>query len=600
MANYLVTGAAGFIGSSLVRALVARGDKVRCFDNLSTGSIGNLTDLVDRIELRFGDMRQQEDVEDACKGIDYVFHQAAIASAEQSIQDPLGTLDVNLTGTGRLIEAARKHDVRRIVFAGSSAVYGNQPALPLKENYSPHPLSPFAIHKLASEQMLSSAFILHGLETVTLRYFNVFGPRQNSSSPHSGVIARFVSQMLECGGAEQLTILGSGEQSRDFVYIDDVVAANLAAMHAPADRVAGRSFNIGSGQSHSIDETFRNIARLTGYQSCAVKVPALADEASSSLSDITAANEAFGYKPAVPFEEGLKRTVEWYRSTALPSFVVDKKAAAITSEALSSPPALLRALRAAIPRDELTLVYQPIVALRSGEVSGVEALLRWKHSDTLVPPAHFIPIAEQSNVILPLGQWVVDHACEQAASLRKAFGKDIRLAVNVTPQQIDTEDFVQTVKTALKNGGLPPDCMEIEITERVLMKDCHTTKKNLRELRHIGVGISIDDFGTGYSNMHYLLRYPINRIKLDKFFVNMSKHRARVLEAMTAFAREVCIPLLAEGVESANEWKRVQQAGCDEAQGYFIARPMPYDDLMRFICRQKSTSQPSFTTDACN
>lgn len=600
MANYLVTGAAGFIGSSLVRALVARGEKVRCFDNLSTGSIGNLTDLVDRIELRFGDMRQQEDVEEACKGIDYIFHQAAIASTEQSIQDPLGTLDVNLTGTGRLIEAARRHGVRRIVFAGSSAVYGNQPILPLRESCPAQPVSPFAIHKLAAEQMLSSAFTLHGLETVTLRYFNVFGPRQNSSSPRSSVIAHFVSQMLECGGAEQLTIFGNGEQSRDFVFIDDVVAANLAAMHASSERVAGCTFNVGSGQSHSVNETFRILARLTGYQSCAVKVPALASEGASTLADITAAKEAFGYKPSVSFEEGLERTVEWYRSTALPSFVIDKEAAAITSEALSSPPALLRALRAAIPRDELTLVYQPIVALRSGEVSGIEALLRWKHSDTQVPPAHFIPIAEQSNVILPLGQWVVDHACEQAASLRKTLGKDIRLAVNVTPQQIDTEDFVQTVKAALKHGGLPPDCMEIEITERVLMKDCHTTKKNLRELRHIGVGISIDDFGTGYSNMHYLLRYPINRIKLDKFFVNMSKHRARVLEAMSAFAREVCIPLLAEGVESANEWTRVQQAGCDEAQGYFIARPMPYDELVKFIRQQDSASQASVSAGVRN
>ena len=226
MATYLITGVAGFIGSALARAVLAQGDQVRGIDNLSTGRRDNLAEIVHRIDFQEGDLLDLQALYNACRGVDYVLHEAAIPSVPKSVLDPLGSNRANLDGTVNLLMAARDAKVKRVVYAASSSAYGDTPTLPKQEDMTPNPISPYAVAKLASEHYMISFYRCYGLETVCLRYFNIFGPRQDPTSPYSGVLAKFITQMLK---GEQPTILGDGKQSRDFTYVDNAVEANLLA-----------------------------------------------------------------------------------------------------------------------------------------------------------------------------------------------------------------------------------------------------------------------------------------------------------------------------------------------------------------------------------
>ncbi|MGH9587588.1 MAG: SDR family oxidoreductase [Acidobacteriaceae bacterium] len=310
MAIYLVTGCAGFIGSTLVEALLKRGERVRGLDNFETGKRENLTPLLDRMEFLESDLRDADAMLDACRGVDFVFHAGAVASVPRSVEDPRTSHSANVKGTFNLLEAARAAGVKRVVYSASSSAYGDQPGLPRRETMVPAPISPYAVQKLVGEYYMSSYWQVYGLETVNLRYFNIFGPRQDPSSPYSGVMARFALQMLR---GEQPTIFGDGEQGRDFTYIDNVVSANFLAMEASAEKVAGRVFNVGCGEQHSLNETYRLLGDLIGFDRKPKYGQARQGDVRDSLADISAARNAFGYEPLVGFEEGLRRTVAWYR-----------------------------------------------------------------------------------------------------------------------------------------------------------------------------------------------------------------------------------------------------------------------------------------------
>jgi nucleoside-diphosphate-sugar epimerase len=315
MAKYLVTGAAGFIGSSLVRALVERGEEVRCVDNLSTGKRENLSEVMRHIDFREADLLDMDAMRQACAGVDYVLHEAAIPSVPTSVKDPLGSNRANIDGTVNLLVAARDANVKRVVYAASSSAYGDTPTLPKRETMTPSPISPYAVAKLASEMYMVSFYRCYGLETVSLRYFNIFGPRQDPSSPYSGVLARFSLQMLR---GEQPTIFGDGETSRDFTYIDNAVSANLLACTAPAAECAGRVFNCATGTRTTLNETFNALKRLTGYKGEIKYGPEREGDVKHSLADISEAKRHLGYKVLVDFEDGLRRTVEWYKNERLP------------------------------------------------------------------------------------------------------------------------------------------------------------------------------------------------------------------------------------------------------------------------------------------
>ena len=310
MALYLVTGIGGFIGSSLARALLSRGEQVRGVDNFSTGKRENIAEILDGIDFREADILDLDAMHKACLGVDYVLHQAAIPSVPKSVLDPLGSNRANVDGTVNVLVAARDAKVKRVVYAASSSAYGDTPALPKHEAMSPDPISPYAVAKLASEHYMVSFYRCYQLETVSLRYFNIFGPRQDPSSPYSGVLAKFVTVMLR---GEQPTIFGDGEQSRDFTYIDNAVAANLLACEAPAAKAAGRVFNIATGRRSTLNETFRLLQGITGYSGAPKYAPEREGDIKHSLADILKAETALGYKPKVDFEEGLRRTVDWYR-----------------------------------------------------------------------------------------------------------------------------------------------------------------------------------------------------------------------------------------------------------------------------------------------
>jgi UDP-glucose 4-epimerase len=311
MAKYLVTGAAGFIGSSLVHALLKRGEEVRGVDNLATGKRENLNDVLKKMDFRQADILDLDAMRQACEGMDYVLHQAAIPSVPKSVLDPLGSNRANADGTLSMLVAARDAQVKRVVYAASSSAYGDTPTLPKHEAMTPNPISPYAVAKLTGEYYMISFFRCYGLETVSLRYFNIFGPRQDPSSQYSGVLAKFSMQMLR---GEQPTIFGDGEQSRDFNYIDNAVSANLLACSAPAAECAGRVFNIATGKRATLNETFELLKPLTGYNGTVKHGPERGGDIKHSLADITLAQKHLGYKPLVSFEEGLRRTVEWYRS----------------------------------------------------------------------------------------------------------------------------------------------------------------------------------------------------------------------------------------------------------------------------------------------
>jgi nucleoside-diphosphate-sugar epimerase len=311
MATYLITGIAGFIGSALARAVLAQGDKVRGVDNFSTGKRNNIAELLDRIEVREADLLDLEAVQSACRGVDYVLHEAAIPSVPRSVRDPLESNRANIDATVNVLVAARDAKVKRVVYAASSSAYGDTPTLPKHEEMSPNPISPYAVAKLASEYYMASFFRCYGLETVALRYFNIFGPRQDPTSPYSGVLAKFITQMLK---GEQPTILGDGAQSRDFTYVDNVVHANLLACKAPAGEVAGRVFNVATGTRIDLNEMSRVLKKLTGYPGEVKYGPERAGDVKHSLADLTRAEKHLGYTPQVNFEDGLRRTIDWYRS----------------------------------------------------------------------------------------------------------------------------------------------------------------------------------------------------------------------------------------------------------------------------------------------
>ena len=308
MGNVLITGISGFIGSSLARALLAEGAAVRGIDNLSTGKLENLEEIRPRIDLRQADILDEGAIMDACEDVDYVFHEAAIPSVPMSVADPVGTNGPNLTGTLLVLEAARKAGVKRVVYAASSAAYGDSPELPKTEAMLPGPISAYAVQKLAGEHYLASYTRMFGLETVSLRYFNIFGPRQDPTSQYSGVLARFISQMSI---GETPTIFGDGTTSRDFVYIDNVVSANLKVAKTSAP-VAGRVFNVATGRRVTLLEAYEEIKRIVGYQGTVEFKPERAGDIKHSLADISLARKVFGYEVVADFRSGLEKTIAWY------------------------------------------------------------------------------------------------------------------------------------------------------------------------------------------------------------------------------------------------------------------------------------------------
>jgi UDP-glucose 4-epimerase len=307
-ARYLVTGGAGFIGSHLVEALLARDESVRVFDNFSSGTESNLehlTEHVEQLETMAGDLCNVDAVRAAVQGVEVVFHQAALTSVPRSIADPLTSLMVNIVGTQHVLLAARDARVRRVVFASSSSVYGDTDVLPKHELLPPHPMSPYATHKATGEQLCAHFTQLYGLETVALRYFNVFGPRQDPASQYAAVIPRFLAA-LSTGHAP--IIYGTGKQTRDFTYVANVVRANLLAADAPG--AVGRAINVGCGQQVAINRLLRDAADLLGVEATSEYRPPRAGDVRDSLADITLARELLGYEPGIMFQEGLARTVE--------------------------------------------------------------------------------------------------------------------------------------------------------------------------------------------------------------------------------------------------------------------------------------------------
>ena len=312
MPKYLVTGVAGFIGRSIAAALLKRGETVRGVDNFITGKRENLAGL-DAMEFLEGDLSDSAVCANACEGIEVVFHEAALASVPRSVADPIGTNLNCVTATLNLLVAAKDAGVRRVVYAGSSSAYGDTPTLPKHEEMLPNPISPYAVAKLAGEQYMRAFAKVYGIETVVLRYFNVFGPHQDPTSQYSGVLAVFCRKMR---AGEQPSIYGDGEQSRDFTYIDNVVHANLLAATAPAEKVSGQVMNTATGKRITLNETFKILRELTAYKGEPAYLAPRAGDIRDSLADIKLAKELLGYEPIVDFREGLRRTVDWYRTSA--------------------------------------------------------------------------------------------------------------------------------------------------------------------------------------------------------------------------------------------------------------------------------------------
>ena len=310
MASYLVTGGAGFIGSHLAEELVRRGEQVRVVDNLSTGKRQNLAH-VPGVELVIGDLAELEVARQAVAGMDYVLHQAAIPSVPRSVSDPVTSNRSNIDATLNVLVAARDAGVKRLVYAGSSSAYGDTPTLPKHEGMPTSPLSPYALQKLVGEQYAAMFTKLYGFDTVTIRYFNVFGPRQDPSSPYSGVISLFISALVD---GRRATIFGDGEQTRDFTYVANVVDGVLRASSALA--VSGQTINVATGGRISLNELFAALRDLTGSRLEAVYAPARPGDVKHSQAEIARARQLLGYEPIVGLREGLGRTLDWYRATA--------------------------------------------------------------------------------------------------------------------------------------------------------------------------------------------------------------------------------------------------------------------------------------------
>lgn len=307
-ARYLITGGAGFIGSHLALALLDRGESVRVLDNLATGRESNLDLLRDRAEVVVGDVRDLDAVRAATEGVEVVFHQAALASVPRSIADPLGSLAANVTGTQHVLLAARDGGVRRVVYASSSSVYGDTPVLPKREDMPTNPLSPYAVQKLTGELMCGVFTRVYQLETVALRYFNVFGPRQDPNSQYAAVIPRFLTALAQ---GKRPTVYGDGGQTRDFTYIANVVQANILAADAP--EAVGRAMNIGCGERISLNHVLRQAGELLSVAVDAEYVDPRPGDIRDSLADISLAQRLLGYQPAVGFSQGLAHTVHELR-----------------------------------------------------------------------------------------------------------------------------------------------------------------------------------------------------------------------------------------------------------------------------------------------
>jgi nucleoside-diphosphate-sugar epimerase len=309
MMRYLVTGGAGFIGSNTVDELVRRGQSVVVLDDLSTGKEDNLAGVRNRVEFIRGSVTDLETVHAACRGVDYVLHLAARTSVPRSLKDPLETNRVNVDGTLNVLVGARDSKAKRVVFAGSSSVYGETPTLPKRESMTPAPISPYGLSKLTAESYGRLFQRIYGLEFVALRYFNVFGPRQDPGSPYSGVLSVFNAAVVN--GA-QPTIYGDGEQSRDFTFVRNVVEANLLACKASG--AAGLVFNVGTGNRYTLNHTLQLLGKISGMQAIAKYGPSREADIRDSQADIAQARQILGYNPGVDFEEGLKHTWEWYCS----------------------------------------------------------------------------------------------------------------------------------------------------------------------------------------------------------------------------------------------------------------------------------------------
>lgn len=308
MATFLVTGGAGFIGSNITRALLDAGDTVRVLDNFATGRRDNLSGIEESVALFEEDIRDLEAIRPAFEGADYVLHQAALPSVPRSVKDPVSTTEANVNGTLNVLIAARDAGVKRVVMASSSSVYGSNPELPKHEGMRPLPISPYAASKLADEAYAASFTHVYGLETVCLRYFNVFGPRQDPTSQYAAVIPLFVTLLLR---GERPTIFGDGEQSRDFTYVANVIQANIRAATSPGG--SGQAFNIACGSRISLNELLAHLNDIIGTNIEPIYTEARAGDVKHSLADISAAREAFGYDPQVSTREGLEHVVEWYR-----------------------------------------------------------------------------------------------------------------------------------------------------------------------------------------------------------------------------------------------------------------------------------------------
>jgi UDP-N-acetylglucosamine/UDP-N-acetyl-alpha-D-glucosaminouronate 4-epimerase len=306
----LVTGGAGFIGSNLVRELLAGGAAVRVFDDFSTGRRENLADVADDVEVVEGDLRDPEAVARAMAGVSRVFHQGAVPSVFRSVKDPVTSHHANATGTLNVLIAARDAGVNRVVYASSSSVYGNVEELPARESLPTRPISPYGVSKLAGERYVGAFAATYGMAAVSLRYFNVFGPRQDPASEYAAVVPRFVTAALR---GEPVVIFGDGEQSRDFTFVGDVVAANLLAADAVAPAWGG-AFNVAYGDRHTVNQLFQMVQRLAEVDPVPpVREPPRPGDVRDSQADITQARDVLGYEPRWSFEEGIRLTVEWFR-----------------------------------------------------------------------------------------------------------------------------------------------------------------------------------------------------------------------------------------------------------------------------------------------
>ena len=309
--TYLITGGAGFIGSHIAERLVRDGHKVRVLDDLSSGHQANLASMRDSVEFIEGDIRNTQVVNEAVKGAYVVFHEAALGSVPRSVSDPVTTHQVNITGTLNVFLASRDAGVRRVVYASSSSVYGETPVLPKREDMSPQPLSPYALSKLAGEHYASVFKHVYNFEIVSLRYFNIFGPRQDPESQYAAVVPRFITALLN---GKAPVVYGDGLQSRDFTFVENVVNANLLA--AEADGIAGEAFNVACGGRYTLLDLLTKTKEILGSDIKPVHEAARAGDVRDSQASIEAAQKAFGYRVSVDFAEGLEKTIEWYKQNS--------------------------------------------------------------------------------------------------------------------------------------------------------------------------------------------------------------------------------------------------------------------------------------------